>query len=143
MALSPEFEPQYESEEITKLFKRKILKYIVGPRAPKYRDVIYFFLIPNNMLRTIPSVSGERHVVLVEVINDVGRDRLEELGNLFFADLTEPLDTPIGRRMKESIVSVWRYTDLLSQLQEMMQAFPELQRYTRYPASFSLSLNDI
>ncbi len=67
--MTQEFKPHYEDRNIRELYRRKILKYVI---TREYRDIIYFFLIHPNLLGKVPSIYGDRHVLFVEVLNDLG-----------------------------------------------------------------------
>ena len=128
MSSDHRFKPQYEDENVRRLY-RKVLKYVVIPR---YRDIVYFFLLHGNMLHTIASMSGDRHLILVEVINDMGRDRLLELSNLFSVDFVEFLNTKIGRKLMQhtslgTVTDIRRISDFMAQIQQLGQEVPELQ----------------
>ncbi len=122
-----QFKPDFEGKDIEILY-HKILKYI---GIPRYKDIIYFFLLPRDTLRTMTSMGGEQHLMLIETIGYVDKEELLRIADIHRADLVEFLTTPIGRKlMKYFPAGISTVTDLrqfISLMEEVMSQIPEFQ----------------
>ena len=140
--MSIEFKPQYEEEAVKKLFS-KIVKYVATPR---YRDILYFFLTPHQVLRTVTTMSGERRFILIEAIGVVDEAKLLELRDLYYADFMEFLSTPLGsellkRLSPEAVAGMepQQYIALMQQVPELQSVLVEMSK-SGIPVILPLSL---
>jgi len=125
--MSKQFSPQYEDEDIRKLLS-KIIKYVTIPR---YRDILYYFLLPHQVLRTVTAMDGRRHLILIEALGEVNEAKLQELRDLYHADFIELLNTPLGsemlRRFSPEEVTGMEPQQYLVLMQQLIQQVPEFR----------------